>query len=129
VPTFNASLPERTIGGQIGAVSGRWRQHRRPALASLRWRREMSATHGGCRAVDRAVRNSAPHCVARWLNTQPEVAQAVRDAAPTRDRGLALEEWRRRRLSEAADAQAKLVFDDGYADMLAAPSARVTLVH
>ena len=69
-----------------------------------------------------SVEKRAAICVAPdGLDTQPEVAQAVRDAgARLEAAGWQVEELATTPpLAEAADAQAKLVFDDGYVDMLA----------
>jgi amidase len=125
VPTFNASLPERTIGGQLGAVSGPLAR----SIADLRLALTAMAA-GDVRdpwwvpapLIGPSVERRAAICVAPdGLDTQPEVAQAVRDAGTRLEAaGWQVEEPAATPpLAEAADAQAKLVFDDGYADLLA----------
>jgi len=125
VPTFNASLPERTIGGQIGAVSGplaRSIADLRLALRAMAARDVRDPWWVPAPLVGPPVQRRAAICVAPdGLDTRPEVARAVRDA------GIRLEAagWHVDEpavtppLAEAADAQAKLVFADGYANMLA----------
>jgi amidase len=124
VPTFNASLPERTIGGQIGAVSGplaRSIADIRLALAVMAARDVRDPWWVPAPLVGPPVERCAAICVAPdGLDTKPEVAHAVRDA------GIRLEAagWHVGELAvmpplaEAADAQANLVFADGYANML-----------
>jgi amidase len=125
VPTFNASLPERTIGGQIGAVSGplaRSIADLRLALAAMAVRDVRDPWWVPAPLIGPSVNRRAAICVAPdGLNTQPEVAQAVRDAGTRLETaGWHVEEVATTPpLAEAADAQAKLVFDDGYADLLA----------
>jgi amidase len=125
VPTFNAALPERTIGGQLGAVSGPLAR----SIADLRLALTVMAA-GDVRdpwwvpapLIGPSVERRAAICVAPdGLDTQPEVAQAVRDAGTRLEAaGWQVEEPAATPpLAEAADAQAKLVFDDGYADLLA----------
>src|ERR1700704_4617065 len=124
VPTFNASLPERTIGGQIGAVSGplaRSIADLRLALAAMAAGDVRDPWWVPAPLIGPSVNRRAAICVAPdGLNTQPEVAQAVRDAGTRLETaGWHVEELATPPLAEAADAQAKLVFDDGYADLLA----------
>src|SRR5882762_4849297 len=125
VPSFNASLPERTIGGQIGAVSGplaRSIADLRLALAAMAVRDVRDPWWVPAPLIGPSVERRAAICVAPdGLDTQPEVAQAVRDAGTRLETaGWQVEELATTPpLAEAADAQAKLVFDDGYGDMLA----------
>lgn len=125
VPTFNASLPERTIGGQIGAVSGplaRSIADLRLALAAMAAGDARDPWWVPAPLIGPSVERHAAICVAPdGLDTQPEVAEAVRDAGTRLEAtGWQVEELATTPpLAEAADAQAKLVFDDGYADMLA----------
>ena len=125
VPSFNASLPERTIGGHIGKVSGplgRSIADLRLALAAMAAPDVRDPWWVPAPLIGPPVERRAAICVAPdGLDTQPEVAQAVRDA------GIRLENagWQVEELAttpplaEAADAQAKLAFADGYADILA----------
>jgi amidase len=125
VPSFNATLPERTIGGQITAVSGplaRTIGDLRLALTAMAARDVRDPWWVPAPVVGPPVAKRAAICVAPdGLQTRPEVAEAVRDA------GRRLEEagWQVEELSttpalaEAAEAQTKLVFVDGYADKLA----------
>lgn len=79
-----------------------------------------------------SLKRRAAICVAPdGLDTQPEVAQAVRDAGTRLETaGWQVEELATTPpLAEAADAEAKLLFDDGYADMLARAEREVTQVH
>jgi amidase len=124
VPTFNASLPERSIGGQIGAVSGPLARNIadiRLALAAMAAGDVRDPWWVPAPLVGPPVERRAAICVAPdGLDTKPEVAQAVRDAGIR----LGAAGWHVDELAEmpplaeAADAQAKLVFADGYADML-----------
>lgn len=141
VPTFNASLPERSIGGQIGAVSGPLARNiadLRLALAAMSARDVRdpwwvpAPLEGGPTARRAAI------CVAPdGLETQPEVAQAVRDAATRLEAaGWYVDELATTPpLAEAAEAQTKLAFADGYADKLASaeregdPGALNVLAH
>jgi amidase len=124
VPTFNASLPERTIGGQIGAVSGplaRSIADIRLALAAMAARDVRDPWWVPAPLAGPPVERRAAICVAPdGLDTKPEVAQAVRDAgARLEAAGWHVEELATTPpLAEAADAQAQLVFADGYANMV-----------
>lgn len=127
VPAFNASLPEPTIGAQLGRVSG-------PLARSVADLRLAFAAMAARDARDPwwvpaplsgppPVARRAAFCVAPdGLGTRPEVAQAVRDAAER----LKAAAWdvdelaTTPPLAEAADAQTKLAFLDGYDDKLAA---------
>jgi hypothetical protein len=119
-----ASLPERTIGGQIGAVSGplaRSIADLRLALAAMAVGDVRDPWWVPAPLIGPSVERRAAICVAPdGLDTRPEVAQAVRDAGTRLETaGWQVEELATTPpLAEAADAQAKLVFDDGYADML-----------
>ena len=125
VPAFNASLPERTIGGQISAVSGPLARsiadlHLALAAMAARDVRDpwwVPAPLVGPPAKKRAAICGAPD----GLDTKPEVAQAVRDAGTRLEAaGWQVDELATTPpLAEAADAQAKLVFADGYAGLLA----------
>jgi amidase len=124
VPTFNASLPERTIGGQIGAVSGplaRSIADLRLALVAMAARDVRDPWWVPAPLVGPPVQRRAAICVAPdGLDTKPEVAQAVRDAGTRLEAaGWQVEELATTPpLAEAADAQAQLVFADGYANMV-----------
>ena len=124
VPTFNASLPERTIGGQIGAVSGplaRSIADIRLALAAMAARDVRDPWWVPAPLVGPPVERRAAICVAPdGLDTKPEVAQAVRDAGTRLETaGWQVDELATTPpLAEAADAQTKLVFADGYANMV-----------
>jgi amidase len=124
VPTFNASLPERTIGGQIGAVSGplaRSIADIRLALAAMAARDVRDPWWVPAPLAGPPVERRAAICVAPdGLDTKPEVAQAVRDAGTRLEAaGWHVEELATTPpLAEAADAQAQLVFADGYANMV-----------
>ena len=125
VPAFNASLPERAIAGQIGAVSGplaRSMADLRLALTAMATRDVRDPWWVAAPLVGPPTQKRAAICVAPdGLKTRPQVAQAVHDA------GIRLEAagWQVEDLAttpplaEAADAQAKLLLDDGYADLLA----------
>jgi amidase len=124
VPTFNASLPERTIGGQIGAVSGplaRSIADIRLALAAMAARDVRDPWWVPAPLVGPPVERRAKICVAPdGLDTKPQVGQAVRDAGTRLEAaGWQVEELATTPpLAEAADDQAKLVFADGYANMV-----------
>jgi amidase len=126
VPTFNASLPERTIGGQISAVSGplaRSVADLRLAFTAMSRRDLRDPWWVPAPLEGPSVAKRAAICVAPdGLETQPEVANAVRDAGARLERaGWHVEETATTPpLAEAADAQTKLVFIDGYADKLRA---------
>jgi amidase len=125
VPTFNPSRPELTIGRQITAVSGplaRSIADLRLALAAMAVGDVRDPWWVPAPLIGPSVEKRAAICAAPdGLDTQPEVADAVRDAgARLEAAGWQVEELATTPpLAEAADAQAKLVFDDGYVDMLA----------
>ena len=129
VPSFNPSLPERTIGGQIGAVSGplaRSIADLRLSLAAMAARDVRDPWWVPAPLEGPPVKRHAAICVAPdGLETQPEVAQAVRDAGTRlQATGWQVDELATTPpLAEAADAQTKLGFVDGYADM--APTRNV----
>ncbi|MDB5819376.1 MAG: Amidase [Rhizobacter sp.] len=130
VPAFNASGPERTICGQIAAVSGpiaRTVNDLRLGLAA------MSADPVGANARDpwwvpaplvgAAVPLKAALCLRPdGLATQPEVVAALLDAADRlRDAGWSVEEVDRLPpIREAATLLARLWMGDGYEGMVAA---------
>jgi amidase len=125
VPAFNASIPEPSIGVQLGRVAGplaRTIADIRSALAAMAvgdsrdpwW---VPAPLSGPPLVDKC----AAICVAPdGLDTKPEVAQAVRDAgARLEAAGWQVEELTTTPpLAEAANAQTQLWIADGYADKL-----------
>ncbi len=125
VPAFNASLPERAIGGQIGAVSGplaRSIADLRLALGAMAARDVRDPWWVPAPLEGPPVETRAAICVAPdGLDPQPEVAQAVREAGTRLEAaGWHVEELATTPpLAEAADAQTKLVFADGYADKFA----------
>ena len=124
VPTFNASLPERTIGSQTGAVPGplaRSIAEIRLALTAMAARDVRDPWWVPAPLVGPPVERRVAICVAPdGLATEPEVAQAVRDAGYRLEAaGWHVEELvTTPPLAEAAEAQAKLVFADGYANMV-----------
>jgi amidase len=125
IPAYNASLPERTIGGQIGAVSGplaRSIADIRLALAAMAARDVRDPWWVPAPLEGPPVAKRAAICVAPdGLETRPEVAAAVRDAGTRLARaGWAVEEIVvSPPLAEASDAQTKLWLADGYAAMVA----------
>jgi Asp-tRNA(Asn)/Glu-tRNA(Gln) amidotransferase A subunit family amidase len=84
VPFFNSSLPERTIGGQIGQVSGplaRSIADLRLAVAAMAARDVRDPWWAPAPLVGPPAPKRAAICVAPdGLETHPQVAQAVRDA-------------------------------------------------
>jgi amidase len=84
VPAFNASLPERTIAGQIAAVSGPLARNiadLRLALTALAARDVRDPWWVPAPLVGPPAQKRAAICVAPdGLESHPEVAQAVRDA-------------------------------------------------
>jgi amidase len=126
IPAFNAALPERSIGGQITAVSGplaRTVADVRLGLAAMAqpdprdpwW---VPAPLQGPARPKRALICLRPD----GLETAPEVQDAVRDAG----RRLAAAGWAVEEVmelppfAEAAELQVKLWLADGYDAMLAA---------
>jgi amidase len=124
IAAFNASLPERTIGPQISAVSGplaRTIGDLRIALAAMSgkdvrdpwW---VPAPLEGPAAPKRAALCLQPD----GLETSAEVKAAVADAGKRLQRaGWTVEEVETPPLREAADLQTKLWLGDGYEAQLA----------
>ena len=82
VAAFNAALPERSLGGQITAVSGPLAQHRRLAPAG----RDGAPDRGSVVSARAAGGAGAPKRVALCfypdgLETEPAVVKALQDAA------------------------------------------------
>jgi amidase len=142
VPAFNASLPEPTIGAQLGRVSGPLARNIadvRLAFTAMTGRDTrdpwwVPAPLSGPPLVGKR----AAVCVAPdGLDTKPDVAQAIREAGVRlRAAGWEVDELTTTPpLAEAADAQTKLAFLDGYADKFAAaeregdPGALNVLAH
>jgi amidase len=125
VPFFNSSLPERTIGGQIGQVSGplaRSIADLRLAVAAMAARDVRDPWWAPAPLVGPPAPKRAAICVAPdGLETHPQVAQAVRDAGTRlQATGWQVDEFATTPpLAEAADAQTILAFVDGYADKVA----------
>jgi amidase len=125
VPSFNSSLPERTIGGQIGQVSGplaRSIADLRLAVAAMAARDVRDPWWAPAPLVGPPAPKRAAICVAPdGLETHPQVAQAVRDAGTRlQATGWQVDELATTPpLAEAADAQTILAFVDGYADKVA----------
>lgn len=125
VPVYNASGPERTIGGQIGAVSGplaRTIGDLRLALSAMAAPDARDPWWVPAPLIGPPVGRRAAICVAPdGLETQPAVAQAVRDSAVRlQAAGWEVEEVDTTPpLAEAADAHTTLWCGDGYADKLA----------
>ncbi len=123
IPGYNPALPERSIGGQISAVSGPLaRSIADIALAlgamSARDIRDpwwVPAPLEGPPMPKRAAITVAPD----GLETTAEVKAAVRDAAARLARaGWIVEEVKVPPLEEAADHQTKLWLADGYQAMV-----------
>ena len=122
---FNAALPERSLGGQITAVSGPWRAASPTcAWGWPRWPRPIRAIRGG---RPRRWRPAVPKRVALCfypdgLETEPAVVKALQDAA----RRLGEAGWRVDTLDaipplkEAADLQIRMWLADGYDAMVEA---------
>jgi amidase len=124
IPAFNAALPERAIGGQIGAVSGpiaRSVGDLRLALAAMSARDVRDPWWVPAPLEGPPMPRRAALCVAPdGLETKPEVAAAVRDAGRRlADAGWTVEETATPPLAEASDGQTKLWLADGYAAMVA----------
>jgi amidase len=128
VPAYNASGPERAIGGQISAVSGplaRTIADLRLALGAMAVRDArdpwwVPAPLEGPPVVKRAAIALAPD----GLEVAAEVKAAVRDAAARLTRaGWRVEEVATPPLAEAAEHQTKLWLADGY-DIMAETAAR-----
>jgi amidase len=125
VSAFNATLPERTIGVQIGMVSAplaRSMADLRLALTAMAARDVRDPWWVPAPLVGPPAPKRAAICVAPdGLETQPQVAQAVRDAGTRLEAaGWQVDELATTPpLAEAADAWSKLAFADDYADQLA----------
>jgi amidase len=125
VSAFNAALPERTIGVQIGMVSAplaRSMADLRLALTAMAARDVRDPWWVPAPLVGPPAPKRAAICVAPdGLETQPQVAQAVRDAGTRLEAaGWQVDELATTPpLAEAADAWSKLAFADDYADQLA----------
>ncbi|MEW6640249.1 MAG: amidase family protein [Pseudomonadota bacterium] len=126
IPTFNASGPERSIGGQLGAVSGplaRSIADIRLSFAAMAARDPrdpwwVPAPLEGPPVAKRAAITLAPD----GLEVAPEVKAAVQDAGKRlADAGWTVEELPATPpLAEAADLQTLLWLADGYDAMVAA---------
>jgi amidase len=125
VSAFNAALPERTIGVQIGMVSAplaRSMADLRLPLTAMAARDVRDPWWVPAPLVGPPAPKRAAICVAPdGLETQPQVAQAVRDAGTRLEAaGWQVDELATTPpLAEAADAWSKLAFADDYADQLA----------
>ena len=123
VPAFNAALPERTIAGQIAAVSGplgRTIADLRLALTAMASRDIRDPWWVPAPLEGPPVQRRAAICVSPdGLETQPEVAEAVRDAGRRLETaGWTVEELATTPpLAEPAAAQTKLAFGDGFAGL------------
>jgi amidase len=113
---------KRTIGGQIGAVSGplaRSIADLRLALAAMAARDVRDPWWVPAPLVGSPAHKRAAICVVPdGLETHPQVAQAVRDAGTRLEAaGWQVDELATTPpLAEAADAQTRLAFADGYVD-------------
>ncbi|MDR3466761.1 MAG: amidase family protein [Xanthobacteraceae bacterium] len=123
IPGYNASLPERSIGGQISAVSGPLARSIADialALAAMSARdiRDpwwVPAPLEGPMAPKRAALAVAPD----GLEVSAEVRAAVLDAAARLSRaGWIVEEVKTPPLEEAAEHQTRLWLADGYQTMV-----------
>jgi amidase len=123
IPAYNASSPERSIGGQIAAVSGplaRSIGDLRLALAAMSARdiRDpwwVPAPLDGASVPKRAAICLAPD----GLDVAAEVRAAVRDAAKRLERaGWSVEERATPPLEEAAEHLTRLWLADGYDAMV-----------
>jgi amidase len=126
VPAYNAALPERSIGGQITAVSGpigRTIQDLRLGLAAMAAPDPRDPWWVPAPLEGPASPKVAAVCVRPdGMNTAPEVAEALQDAAGRlRDAGWRVDEIDNTPpLKEAADLQINLWLGDGYDAMEAA---------
>jgi amidase len=125
IAAFNASLPERTIGPQISAVSGplaRTIGDLRIALAAMSGKDPRDPWWVPAPLEAAAMPKRAALCLQPdGLATVTEVKAAVADAAKRLERaGWVVEEIEPPPLREAADLQTKLWLGDGYEALLAA---------
>src|SRR5438046_8000966 len=125
VAAFNASLPERTIGAQISAVSGplaRTIGDLRIALRAMSGRDARDPWWVSAPLEGPAMPKRAALCLQPdGLATAAEVKSAVADAGKRLERaGWVVEEVETPPLREAADLQTKLWLGDGYEAQLAA---------
>jgi amidase len=126
VPAYNAALPERSIGGQITAVSGpigRTIQDLRLGLAAMAAPDPRDPWWVPAPLEGPASPKVAAVCVRPdGMNTAPEVVAALQDAAGRlRDAGWRVDESDNTPpLKEAADLQINLWLGDGYDAMEAA---------
>jgi amidase len=119
VPAFNASLPERTIGPQISAVSGplaRTIGDLRIALAAMSGRDVRDPWWVPAPLEGPVMPKRAALCLQPdGLETVAEVKAAVADAGKRLQRaGWVVEEIETPPLREAAELQTKLWLGDGY---------------
>jgi amidase len=125
IPAFNASLPERTIGPQISAVSGplaRTIGDLRIALAAMSGRDARDPWWVPAPLQGPAMPKRAALCLRPdGLETVAEVKAAVADAGKRLERaGWVVEEIETTPpLREAADLQTRLWLGDGYEAQLA----------
>jgi amidase len=126
VPAYNAALPERSIGGQITAVSGpigRTIQDLRLGLAAMAAADPRDPWWVPAPLEGPASPKVAAVCMRPdGMNTAPEVVAALQDAAGRlRDAGWRVDEIDNTPpLKEAADLQINLWLGDGYDAMEAA---------
>ena len=124
IPAYNASSPERSIGGQLGAVSGplaRTVADLRLALGAMAARDVRDPWWAPAPLEGDTVAKRAAICVAPdGLEVVPEVRTAVLDAAKRLTQaGWQVEEIANTPpLAEAADHQTKLWLADGYEAMV-----------
>jgi amidase len=125
IAAFNASLPERTIGPQISAVSGplaRTIGDLRIALAAMSAKDARDPWWVPAPLEGPTMPKRAALCLRPdGLETVTDVKAAVADAARRLERaGWAVEETETPPLREAADLQSKLWLGDGYEAQLEA---------
>ena len=125
IPAYNASSPERSIGGQIGAVSGpiaRSIADIALALAAMSARDIRDPWWVPAPLVGPVMPQRAALAVAPdGLEVAPEVKAAVTEAAARLTRaGWTVEEVKTPALAEAADHQTRLWLADGYDAMVEA---------
>jgi amidase len=126
VAAYNASSPERSIGGQLMAVSGplaRTVHDLRVGLAAMASPDPRDPWWSPAPLVGRALPRIAAVCVCPdGLDTQPEVAAALRDAADRlRDAGWTVDEIDELPpLKDACAIQIALWMGDGYEAMVEA---------
>ena len=125
IPAFNASLPERTIGPQISAVSGplaRTIGDLRIALAAMSGRDVRDPWWVPAPLEGPVMPKRAALCLQPdGLETVAEVKAAVADAGKRLQRaGWVVEEIETPPLREAAELQTKLWLGDGYEAQLSA---------